>query len=132
MDNKLKHLDMIQDTIKRMANNSFLLKGWTVTLVAALIALLAKEGDFKYLIIAFFPIVMFWSLDGYFLRQERLFRKLFDSIRVKNENEIDFSMDTRPYSKSVQNWIKTCFSVTLRTFYIGVAITISALVVFIA
>lgn len=132
MGNKLKHLDMIQDTIKRMANNSFLLKGWTVTLVAALIALLAKEGDYIYFILAFFPIVMFWSLDGYFLRQELLFRKLFDSIRVKNENEIDFSMDTSLYSKNVQNWLKTCFSVTLRTFYLGMVIMVVAIIIFIA
>ena len=36
MDAKLKHLEMIQGVINRMANCSFLLKGWSVTLIAAL------------------------------------------------------------------------------------------------
>jgi len=36
MEAKLKHLEMIQDVIKRMASNSFLLKGWSLTLVVAL------------------------------------------------------------------------------------------------
>ena len=31
MDNKIKHLEMIEAIIERMANNSFLLKGWAIT-----------------------------------------------------------------------------------------------------
>jgi len=37
-----------------MANNSFLLKGWSVTLVAALFALAAKDSDKKYIVVAYF------------------------------------------------------------------------------
>ena len=40
-----KYLEFIQQTITRMANNSFLLKGWTVTLSAAIFALAAKDAD---------------------------------------------------------------------------------------
>jgi hypothetical protein len=36
---KEKHLELIQAVISRMAGNSFLLKGWSVTLAAALLAL---------------------------------------------------------------------------------------------
>lgn len=132
MDSKLKHLDMIQDTIKRMANNSFLLKGWTVTLAAALVALLAKEGDYKYLLITFFPIICFWLLDGYYLRQERMFRKLFDVVRIKDSSSIDFSMDTKLYSRDVESWLKTCFSSTIMTFYIGLFVTVLTIIVLIA
>jgi len=32
--NVIKHLEMLQVVISRMAANSFILKGWTVTLVA--------------------------------------------------------------------------------------------------
>ena len=38
-ENKIKHLEMVQDVIKRMASNSFILKGWTVNLVAGIMAL---------------------------------------------------------------------------------------------
>ena len=37
MENKIKYLEMIQSVINRMANNSFCLKGWTVTLVSGFI-----------------------------------------------------------------------------------------------
>lgn len=43
-DNKVKHLEMIQAVINRMAQNSFLLKGWSVVLTAAIFALAA---DFR-------------------------------------------------------------------------------------
>lgn len=43
MENKQKHLEFIQMAINRMASNLFLLKGWTVALIAALFALAAKD-----------------------------------------------------------------------------------------
>jgi hypothetical protein len=42
-----------------MSNHSFLLKGWGVTLVAALFALAAKDANAKYILIAFLPILIF-------------------------------------------------------------------------
>ncbi len=41
MEAKLKHLEMIQGVVNRMASNSFQLKGWSVVLVSALFALAA-------------------------------------------------------------------------------------------
>ena len=38
-EKKLKHLELTQGVLNRLANNSALLKGWSVTLVAALLAL---------------------------------------------------------------------------------------------
>ena len=35
MESKIAHLEMVQAVITRMAGNSFLIKGWSVTLVAA-------------------------------------------------------------------------------------------------
>lgn len=52
MEKKLKHLEMIQAVINRMANNSFMLKGWTVTLVAGIFALASKDADKMYFLIA--------------------------------------------------------------------------------
>src|SRR5438034_7662532 len=93
---KLKHLDMVQGVINRMAVNSFLLKGWCVTLVSALLALSASDSDKRFALLAYYPSLMFWILDGYHLRQERLFRKLYDNVRLKTDSSIDFSMDTSP------------------------------------
>jgi hypothetical protein len=40
---KHEHLEFLQAAINRMAGNLFLLKGWTITLIAALFALAAKD-----------------------------------------------------------------------------------------
>jgi hypothetical protein len=117
MGNKLDHLQMLQAVITRMAGNSFLLKGWSVTLVSALFALAADKANVYFVYLAYFPVAMFWALDGYFLRQERLFRRLYDRVRVLPENAIDFSMDTNCVEADVHSWVGTCFSLTLCVFY---------------
>src|SRR5690242_5631115 len=85
-----KHLDFIQATITRMAGNSFLLKGWTVTLVSALLALGAKDADRRFVTVALLPTMIFWTLDGYFLFQERLYRSLYDHVRSLSPERIDY------------------------------------------
>ena len=127
MECKLKHLDLIQGVINRMANNSFSLKNWTVVLVSASFALAAKFSDIKLILIAFLPASAFWLLDGYFLRQERLYRKLYDRVRKQREEDIDFSMNASIFAKGkdkdededkdVDSWLRTCFSWTLFIFY---------------
>lgn len=121
--NKHKHLEFIQATVNRMAGNLFLLKGWTITLVAGLFALAAKDANKSYVIVAYFPLFIFWTLDGYFLSQERRFRALYDYVRTLQESMIDFSMDTAPYAKLPRNtWFGAMSSRTLVVYYGGLAL----------
>ena len=78
MDSKLKHLEFIQGVVNRLSTNSFLLKGWSVVLVAALLALSAKDRNILFILLAYLPTLVFWGLDGYFLWQERLYRALYN------------------------------------------------------
>jgi hypothetical protein len=94
MQNRKDYLLIIQAVVARMANNSFLLKGWAVTLTAALFALAAKDANPFYFFVALFPVGIFWLLDAYYLLQERLFRHLYDRARMLAEDEVDFSLDT--------------------------------------
>jgi hypothetical protein len=130
MENKRKHLEFIQNVINRMAANSFFLKGWTVTLVSAIFVLSQKDADGAYILVAVLPIVTFWILDGFFLRQERLFRKLYDHVKTLSEDQIDFSMNTSVFNSSVQNWLLVTISRTLILFYGGIllAVVIAALI----
>lgn len=135
MEKKLKHLEMLQSVINRMANNSFLLKGWSVVLISALFALAAKDSQIYFIYLAYFPAIAFWNLDGYFLWQERLYRKLYDKVRLQDESEIDFSMDTRPVVGEVESWSQAAFSKTLRVFHgavIGTIFFIMLIAAFIA
>lgn len=135
MGNKQKHLEFIQTVINRMAGNSFLLKGWAITLVAALFALSAKDANHTYIFIAYFPVVVFWILDGYFLSQERKFRALYNRVRKLDEKEIDFSMDINGYKKDKNgdenSWICSIFSSTLLIFYLSLIVVMLIVIYFI-
>jgi len=115
---KIKHLEFLQSAIARMASNSFLLKGWTVTLTGGLLALSFKQTDRHYVYISVAVLLLFWFLDSYFLSRERRFIALYDSVRVRPGAETDFSMDTRPFGKRCR-WIQCAFSRTLSLFYGG-------------
>ena len=109
--------------IKRMASNSFMLKGWTITLVV--LSLLVK-GNKTSALIAIFPLLMFWFLDAYFLRQERLFRELYKWV-VNNRQKTDehlFDMGTQRFEEKVQSIFGTMLSITLRWFYGSIAVLI--------
>ncbi len=124
MDAKHTHLEIIQGVVNRLSNNSFLLKGWSVVLVSGLFALAAKETKPLFVYVAYFPCIVFWLLDGYFLWQERLFRALYDRVRVNSPDAIDYSMDTTELKKTEKSWLDAVFSKTLIMFHGSVLFTI--------
>lgn len=73
------YLQIIQSNINRLATVSFLIKGWSITLVAAIFALAAKDANINFVLVAYFPTVMFWLLDGYFLGMERRFIEMYNA-----------------------------------------------------
>ena len=122
-ETKIAHLQMIQAVITRMAGNSFMVKGWTVTLVTALFALAAADANGFFVYVAYLPAVMFWALDAYFLRQERLFRKLYDHVRQAKDGTVDFSMNTHRFSVGT-TW-SVAWSRTLCLFHGTITTTIT-------
>jgi len=116
-ESKQIHLQMIQGVVNRLAGNSFLLKGWSVTLVAGLFSLAAKDTSPTFVYIAYFPCLRFWVLDGYFLSQERQFRELYNEVRLLDPNSIDYSMEP---SKSEKSLVSAVFSKTMIAFHGGV------------
>ena len=121
MENKLKHLEFIQATINRMANNSFLLKGWAVTVVGGLLAFGFKDLDCRYIFVSLSVLLFFWILDGYYLHQEKLFRELYERVSKKKDGEIDFSMKTED-CESGETWFDRTCSTTLLIFYGGLLV----------
>jgi hypothetical protein len=120
----LKEIDIIQDIIKQMAFNSFMIKGWAITLVV--VTLLLKGTEKHQVWIAFIPLVVFWFLDAYFLRQERMYRKLYKWVinnRLKTEEYL-FDMNARRFEKEVQSIPRIMFSITLGWFYGPMAILV--------
>ena len=88
-----KHLDLIQAVITRMAQNSFLLKGWSLTVITGLTALLVDSGrHWMALPLLLLPLLAFWLLDAYFLQQERLFQKIYEEV-VSNADTPRYSLN---------------------------------------
>lgn len=129
MDAKLKHLELIQGVVNRLAAASFRIKGWAVVLVGALLVLVVREDRAALAAIGFIPVALFWGLDAYFLWQERLFRALYDHVRLLPPDEIDFSMDV---SRVADGWTRTwqgaLLSRTLLLFYVALAAAVAAAV----
>lgn len=123
MDKEILHkeIDLIQSCITRMANNSFLLKGWSITIIAVVLALADKAGNPALLsAILLIPLLSFWYLDAFFLRTEKMYRKMYEWIIVNRPNKIkDHLYDLNPhrFSNEVDSKWKVMWSVTLRYFY---------------
>lgn len=129
MDSKHTHLQLIQGVINRLAQSSFLLKGWSVVLVAGLFAFAAKESRVIFTLLAYIPALAFWTLDGYCLWQERLYRALYDEVRTLPADKIDFSMNTNAFQDSV-NYPDAFFSRTIIWFHGSLVLTIAAVMLF--
>jgi hypothetical protein len=129
-ENKLKHLEFIQNIITRHNTNSFVIKGWSVTLVSALFALAADKADTRFAIIAYVPVVLFWALDGFYLSQERQYRKLYEEVAGKPEEKIDFNLNASGFDKGYQGWFCSTFSKTLLPFH-GILLVVVSIVMFI-
>ncbi|MFF6996195.1 hypothetical protein ACFY93_14790 [Streptomyces sp. NPDC008313] len=115
---QVKHLELIQGVVARLANNSFLVKGWSLTLTGGLLAFAAGSAGWPVAATALVALVAFWFLDGYFLQQERLFRRLYDAVRQPGGTVEPFTMDPHPYAAEV-DWARAAFSPTLSLFYGG-------------
>lgn len=131
MEKKMKHLEMIQGVINRMAGNSFMLKGWTVTLVSGIFVLAGRDMDKQYFIVAYIPVFVFWCLDAHYLLQERLYRSLYEKICHIDEKNIDFSLKASPQEFACpQNSFVSClFSKTVMGFYAPLALVCTGVMI---
>jgi hypothetical protein len=123
-DDQRKHLEFIQAVITRLAGNSFLIRGWSITLVSALFALAAKDANRMFVAVSYFPALLFWCLDAYYLGQERKFRGLYDAQRLKSAT--DYAMAPPVTAKS--SWGDAFFSVTMLLFHGAIMLAISIVI----
>jgi len=146
-ENLHKEIDLIQECIKRMASNSFLLKGWAVSLVAVVLSLSEKNVSPYFLgLVVLVPLISFWYLDAFFLYTEKLYRKMYEwVITERPKSNVEKMYDLNPHrfknDLKINKWNKktkqmedtgknesvwtVMWSVTLRYFYF---ITISLVV----
>lgn len=133
-DHNIKHLEFIQSNVNRMNQNSFQLKGWSITILAALLAIFAASIDNKtgsgnvgFIIAAIGPTFLFWLLDSYYLQQERKFRGIYNDVALLTERSkaIDireFEMPIDKYSGGEYCFIKVMWSRTEWPLYLSLIV----------
>ena len=123
MDKEILHkeIDLIQACINRMANNSFLLKGWAISIIAVVLALADKTIDPAFLSsLVLIPLLSFWYLDAFFLRTEKMYRKMYEWVLEKRkEDDITYLYNLNPhrFKEEVPSSWSVMWSITLRWFY---------------
>lgn len=132
-EKKIKHLEFIQANITRMNSCSFQMKGWTITIDSALLALYAAtinntaSGNVVFLLVGIAPTILFWFLDSYYLQQERKFRGIYNDVagltKKTSEKTInDFEMPLNKYNGGKYSLIKVMFSKTEWLLYLSLII----------
>lgn len=127
MEEKLKHLDYLQNNVSRMNQCSFQTKGLEIAIIAALLAIYATSisaekpaGNAIFIFVAVIPSLLFWVLDSYYLAKERDYRKLYDLVAdlEQSEKEIKpFCLDTSVLVDEQSGFFKTMWSVTEVSLY---------------
>ncbi len=127
-EGKAAHLQMIQGVISRMASNSFSLKTLSVTFTAAVLAYLGAVATASRLVpvAAGLGVIIFWWLDAQYLRLEKLFRALYDCVREKQTT--DYSMDTKPFNRSIRPTWCVAFSWSVVWLYLLLLVVLVLLV----
>lgn len=136
MDNEklFKEIDLIQGCINRMANNSFLVKGWALGVFAGVTAI--TKGDnlnntILFVCTTIVPFVCFWILDSFFLQTEKKYRIMYAERLEKRKQEDDSNLyELDPSNYKVEGIFKVMWSITLRVFY-GIPFLASIVVIII-
>lgn len=77
------HLSILQNVVSRMASNSSACKAWCITLVSAILVIVAGKGKPEYAWIALLPTILFAALDTYYLALEKGFRESYNRFIAK-------------------------------------------------
>lgn len=124
-EQNIKHLEFIQAVITRMNTNSFQIKGWTITIVAALLAVYASTKNEMFVLVSLLPVFGFWFLDSFYLMQERKFRGLYNDVAGISENPKNikpFEMRPDMYVGGTYSYFKVFRSPTILKMYMPLAL----------
>ena len=127
------YFEMIQNVIERLARSSFQIKAWAATIFTAVIVLTYSIINTLIFIVLIAVISLFWALDSYYLKQERLFRKLYDH-KVSQFNNVSEKEKIKMFDMDVSNFrvesvFKTMFSISEFLYYIAIIGTLIAFLI---
>ena len=121
------HLQIIQGVINRMASNSAASKAWCITVVSAILVLVADKGKPEFAYLAFIPLLLFGALDGYYLAFEKAYRASYNAFVEKLHTGTLETSDiyaVRPKGNLSKHQFDAIRSFSVWGFYISLGIMI--------
>lgn len=110
-----------------MSNNSFLLKGWLITIIAAVVTLSQSDLNIVVFFVLIFATLIFWGLDAFFLRTEKKYRKMYEWMlekRRQNSRELQYDLNPKRFEGQVDSIFKIMLSPTLVGFYFCILLAV--------
>jgi len=132
---RIKHLELIQAVISRLGTNGFLVKGWAITAAGIFLGFAVDRASWELAVVSLMPTFGFWGLDAYFLRCERLFRHLYNRVRVGDDSIAPFYMSATGQTfvgrapRKASSWL-TAFGRPAMSLFYGSIVSATILVVF--
>lgn len=121
------HLGILQAVIQRMAANSASCKTWCITLVSAILVIVADKGKPQFTILAIGPTLLFLYLDAYYLRLEKQFRNSYNKIVRNLHNGKLTGVDlfvVAPVGNPFAEFIRALLSSSVWPFYLLLTIMV--------
>ncbi len=121
------HLTIEQSVIQRMAGNSASCKAWCVTLVSAILVVIADKNKPSLAYLAVLPTLVFFVLDAYYLGLERMFRNSYrDFLKKLHEKSVmpDDLFVIKPIGDQFKILLESMLSFSILPFYGGLLFTI--------
>ena len=128
-EDKRKHLELIQGVVNRMASNSFLFKGWSITIIAGISAFAAQDSNTALMVVPIVSTLLFWSVDAYYLMLERAFRNIYNKVAALKPEKIDYSLTPEEGDRSFKCWLRTFFGRPVLVLFYGTVLIMLILLV---
>lgn len=127
-DDKRSHLEFIQGVINRLSSNTFLFKGWSITIIGAVFTAMitTRNNDLLWLVLGI--VLIFWAIDAYYLMLERSYRKLYKQVAETNSEKIDYGMNISQFIK-FSAWLEAFRRPVLLLFYGAVLIIVIGIII---
>ena len=122
------HFAILQGVIQRMAENSRSCKVWCVTLVSAILVLVARTGEPRHALLALAPALLFFLLDAYYLALERAFRNSYAAFVDKLHSDDLATADlygVKPTGMGIGLFAACLKSLSVWLFYFVLIVTIA-------
>lgn len=116
-EDRRKHLDYIQAVVTRQSAASSSAKGWLLPIVTATFGFALTQGSWPLAALGMVAVVLFAYLDANYLRSEKQFRRLYNTVARSSRKVPLFTLDPvdadEPlpgYAPAVSKWKKAVHS----------------------